>query len=679
MLLIIPLNNLDNFFNVLEKKRIDHLRKEIERHNYNYYVKDKSIITDFEFDNLLNELIKLEKDNPQYYDENSPTNKVGGSIINSFNSYDHKFPMLSLSNSYNEQDLFDFDKRVKKIIKNPEYVCELKYDGVSISLEYINGRLTKALTRGDGNRGDDVITNIRTIKSIPLNLFGDYPKNIIIRGEVFLKKNDFNKLNEVRVKNNLDKFSNPRNTASGTIKLQDSKEAAKRNLSCYFYSILSNDLIHKTHYDNLKESENWGFKISKDIYLLKNISSVIDIINVIEKKKNEFPYEIDGLVIKVNSINNQIKLGFTSKFPRWAIAYKFKTQKIKTKLNSISFQVGRTGSITPVANLEPVLLSGTIIKRASLHNSEYISKLDIRVNDYVYLEKGGEIIPKITGVDHENRNNDICKKFIFIKTCPTCKSNLEKNQDEANHYCKNELCPNKIKSSIEHFIGRKAMNIEGLGSETIDLLYEKGLLLKISDLYSLNKNELTILERLGDKSVENILYAIEESKNKPFEKVLFALGIRYVGETVAKKLANNFKNINILSKATLDDLIETDEIGDKIASSVVNYFSKKNNLIVINELIKNGLRFKVINNEIKSKLLINNLFVISGVFKSINRNKLKDVIVNNGGKVTSSLSKKTTYLLIGDNPGPSKITKAEELNIQIINEKEFFEKYKLKI
>tara|TARA_Y100001954_G_scaffold168640_1_gene179130 strand:+ start:2056 stop:4050 length:1995 start_codon:yes stop_codon:yes gene_type:complete len=660
------------------QKKIDLLRKEIEKHNYYYYVKDKSIITDLEFDNLLNELIKLENKYPEFFDDNSPTNKVGGSVVNSFTSHEHEYPMLSLSNSYSEQDLLDFDKRVKKEIENPEYVCELKFDGVSISLEYINGKLSKALTRGDGKRGDDVISNIRTIKSIPLNLFGNYPSKFIIRGEIFIKKHDFNELNLSRKKNNLDEFSNPRNTASGSIKLQDSREVAKRKLSCFFYSILSDELPFNNHYENVIQCENWGFKISNDIYLSKNIYDVIKVVNIIDNKKNELPYEIDGIVIKVNSINHQNKLGYTSKFPRWAIAYKFKTQSTKTKLNSISFQVGRTGAITPVANLKPVLLSGTIIKRASLHNFDYINKLDIRVNDYVFLEKGGEIIPKITGVDYENRDSDICEKFIFIDKCPSCNSNLEKKDDEANYYCNNEHCPTKVKGSIEHFISRKAMNIDGLGSETIDLLYKKGLLLNISDLYKLNKNELIVLERLGEKSVDNILFAIEESKKIPFEKVLYALGIRHIGETVAKKLAHTFKNINILAKASFDDLVETDEIGDKIANSLIKYFSVKNNLIIINELIKSDLSFKIVNKEVKSNILTNKLFVVSGVFESINRENLKNIIIENGGKITNSISKKTSYLVIGKNPGPSKIKNAEKLKVKIIKEYEFFTKFKLK-
>ena len=661
------------------KKRIDFLRQEIEKYNYNYYVLDKSLITDFEFDDLLKELIDLETKNPQFDDNNSPTKKVGGLVVNSFNSFKHNYPMLSLSNTYSESELIDFDKRVKKVIKEPEYVCELKYDGVSISLEYRHGKLVKALTRGDGNSGDDVIHNVRTIKSIPLNLFGLFPNHFFIRGEIFLKKTDFNLLNKSREVNNLEKFSNARNTASGSIKMQNSSEVAKRNLSCYLYSILGENLPYETHYNNIKESQKWGFKISKDIYLSKDIKGVVQFVNMMGQRKDKLPYEVDGVVIKVNSTFQQKKLGFTSKFPRWAIAYKFKTQNVKTKLKSISFQVGRTGSITPVANLEPVNLSGTIIKRASLHNSDFISKLDIRINDYVFVEKGGEIIPKITSVDFNNRKNLNSKKFIFINECPSCKSVLSKEEEEANHYCLNDFCPPKIKGGIEHFISRRAMNIDGIGSETIDLLYEKGLLAKISDLYYLEKDKLIILDRLGEKSVENILNGIEKSKEIVYERVLFALGIRFVGETVAKKLAKKFKNINILASASYEDLKNTDEIGEKIARSIIDYFSKRNNLIMINDLIKKGLSFKTKENSKKSNILINHSFVISGIFENHSREEMKKIIVENGGKCTNSISKKTSFLIIGNNFGPSKKKKAEELGIDTITGNFFLELYKLKV
>ena len=661
------------------KKRIDFLRKEIEKYNYNYYVLDKSLITDFEFDNLLKELTNLEDENPQFEDNNSPTKKVGGLVVNSFNSFRHNYPMLSLSNTYSEAELIDFDKRVKKVIKEPEYVCELKYDGVSISLEYRNGKLVQALTRGDGSSGDDVIHNVRTIKSIPLRLFGLFPNHFFIRGEIFLKKIDFNLLNKFREENNLEKFSNARNTASGSIKMQNSSEVAKRNLSCYLYSVLGEKLPYETHYNNIKESKKWGFKISKDIFLSKDIKGVIQFVNMMEQRKDKLPYEVDGIVIKVNSTFQQKKLGFTSKFPRWAIAYKFKTQNVKTKLKSISFQVGRTGSITPVANLEPINLSGTIIKRASLHNSEYISKLDIRVNDYVYVEKGGEIIPKVTSVDFNSRKDLNSKKFIFINECPSCKSVLNKEKEEANHYCLNEFCPPKIKGSIEHFISRKAMNIDGIGSETIELLYKKGLLTKISDLYYLEKDKLIVLDRLGERSVEKILYGIEKSKEITYERVLFALGIRFVGETVAKKLAKKFENINILASASYEDLKNTDEIGEKIARSIIDYFSKRNNLIMINDLIKKGLSFKTKENLRKSNILINHSFVVSGIFENYTRDEMKKIIVENGGKYTNSLSKKTSFLIIGNNFGPSKKKKAEELGINTITGKNFLELYNLKV
>ena len=650
------------------QKKIDLLRKEIEKHNYYYYVKDKSIITDLEFDNLLNELIKLENKYPEFFDDNSPTNKVGGSVVNSFTSHEHEYPMLSLSNSYSEQDLLDFDKRVKKEIENPEYVCELKFDGVSISLEYINGKLSKALTRGDGKRGDDVISNIRTIKSIPLNLFGNYPSKLIIRGEIFLKKHDFNELNLSRKKNNLVEFSNPRNTASGSIKLQDSREVAKRKLSCFFYSILSDELPFNNHYENVIQCGNWGFKISNDIYLSKNISDVIKIVNIIDKKKNELPYEIDGIVIKVNSINHQNKLGYTSKFPRWAIAYKYKAENLITRLNSISFNVGRTGAITPVANLEPVLISGSTIKRASLHSFDQMMKLKLRVNDHVYVEKGGEIIPKITGIDIENRGSEN-DEIKFPSNCPECDSKLVKLESEANFFCPNTKdCKPQAIGRIQHFASRKAMNIDGLGDETIKLFYEKGYIKDISDIFNLDYNSISSIEGHADKSVENLKMGIENSKSKPFQKVLYGLGIRYVGESASKKILKKIKSIDELMLMNLESLSEIDEIGEKTAASITEFFKDENNRNLISKLKSIGLTLTDNSQDNKSSSLSNLTFVISGVFEMHSRDEIKKLIEINGGNISSSISSNTNYLVAGDNVGPAKYARANDLGVPIINE-----------
>ena len=661
-------------------ERILFLRKELAKHNHSYYVLDKSIISDFEFDSLLSELINLEEKFPQYFDINSPTQRVGGGLLDGFKSVNHKYRMLSLGNTYSHDDLIDFDNRLNKLTDKPiEYICELKYDGVSISLTYKNGELIQALTRGDGEQGDDVTANVRTIKCIPLKLKGDYPDEFEIRGEIFINISDFKKMNNARIENNLSPYANPRNTASGSLKLLDNKEVASRPLDCYLFYLLGENLPYDNHYKNLEKARTWGFKIPMNIEKYNTINGVLDFVNKWDAKRTDLPYEIDGIVIKVNNIELQKLMGFTAKSPRWAISYKFKAEQVSTQLEKITYQVGRTGAITPVANLKPILLAGTIVRRASLHNIDQIKRLDVREGDEVYIEKGGEIIPKVVGVNQKSRNL-FTKQTIYITKCPSCNYNLVQNKGDAKHYCMNsQNCPAQIKTRFEHFISRKAMNIDGIGSETIELLYEKGLLTKISDLYYLEKDKLIVLDRLGERSVEKILYAIDKSKEITYERVLFALGIRFVGETVAKKLAKKFENINILASASYEDLKNTDEIGEKIARSIIDYFSKRNNLIMINDLIKKGLSFKTKENLRKSNILINHSFVVSGIFENYTRDEMKKIIVENGGKYTNSLSKKTSFLIIGNNFGPSKKKKAEELGINTITGKKFLELYNLKV
>lgn len=653
------------------------LRKELEMHNYNYYVLDKPTISDFEFDTKLKELQELEDENPQFFDENSPTQRVGGSITKNFETTKHKFRMYSLDNSYSKEDLLDWEKRCQKVLGDTqmEYVCELKYDGASISITYENGVLKKAVTRGDGFQGDDVTNNIRTIKSVPLKLKGDYPTFFEIRGEIILPLKGFEKMNQELIEIGETPYSNPRNTASGSLKLQDSSEVAKRPLECLLYSIMTDEKVVETQFQGLDLARSLGFKVPLHSKHAKTIDEVFDFINYWDVHRHELPYETDGVVIKVNNIFQQEELGYTAKSPRWAMAYKFKAEQVSTVLNSISYQVGRTGAITPVANLEPVQLAGTIVKRASLHNADQIEKLDIRLNDTVFVEKGGEIIPKIISVDLSKRKED-SEQVNYITHCPECETELVRTEGEANHYCPNFYgCPPQIIGRIQHFISRKAMNIDGLGGETVALLFNAGLIQDYADLYDLTKEQVIPLERMAEKSAENLINGIEASKNIPFESVLYALGIRYVGETVAKKLAKHYKNIDALTSATLLDLMLVEEIGEKIAESVVQFFENQKNIEIINRLKNKGLQLEINekNSIFISNVLENKVFVVSGVFELYSRDELKKAIENHGGKVGSSISSKTNYVIAGENMGPAKLEKANKLGITIINEIEFNE------
>ena len=655
------------------QQNIENLRNELHLHNYNYYVLDNPVISDYEFDMKLNDLIVLENKYPEFYDNNSPTLRLGGSLIKNFKTVLHDFPMYSLDNSYSKDDLEKWNDRIFKNIgdENLQYLCELKFDGVSINLTYENGKLIKAVTRGDGIKGDDVTENIKTIKTIPLKLKGSYPAKFQIRGEIIIEKNDFIKMNKKRVEEGLDPYMNPRNTASGSLKLQDSSETAKRPLKCFLYQIVSAEQNCNNQNDYLIKALEWGFNISKTYKLCNNLDQVMSYINHWEEKKENLNYDIDGIVVKVNDINYQNELGFTSKYPRWSIAYKYKTEQAITKLLSVSYQIGRTGAVTPVANLEPVLLGGTYVKRASLHNEDQINKLDLHVNDFVNIEKGGEIIPKIVGVNLYKRGKE-SKKIKFIENCPSCFKILCRNESESHHYCLNfNNCPPQIIGRIQHFISKKAMDINGLGNETIDLLYKKGLISNYADLYQLKKNDLILLERMADKSINNIFDGLEESKNIPFERVLFALGIRYVGQTVAKKLAKAFKSIDNLMSKKLEDLLLVDEIGNRISESIIEFFKNYENLSLINRLKEVGIQFEIKESKFPvNEILLGKSFVISGVFENYSRDELKKMIELNSGKVSSSISSKTNYLLGGNNIGPSKLLKVEKLEIPIIDEKD---------
>jgi DNA ligase (NAD+) len=658
--------------------RIIELREQLHDHNYKYYILDSPSISDYDFDMLLRELQKLEEENPQYFDANSPTQRVGGGLTKKFETLVHRNRMYSLDNAYSFEELLDFEKKISKLIEGPiEYVCELKYDGASISLTYENGKFVRAVTRGDGFQGDDVSSNVKTIKSVPLVLKGDYPEDFDIRGEIVFPNYEFEKLNNQRIENGESPYANPRNLASGTLKLQDSSEVAKRPLECLLYFIIGENTGIETQYESLEKAREMGFKVPDVSEKHSSLEAVFGFIEKWDKKRFDLPYETDGVVVKVNSLQHQNELGYTAKAPRWAIAYKFKAEQKTTTLESISYQVGRTGAVTPVANLSPVHLAGTVVKRASLHNSDQIEKLDLRVGDTVFVEKGGEIIPKVVGVDFSMRKDDFAKT-VFIENCPECHSPLVKKEGEAHHYCINSnSCPPQIKGKIEHFISRKAMDIEGIGPETIDLLFENKFISNISHLYSLHqhKQELFKLDRMAEKSVDNMLDGIEKSKEIPFEKVLFALGIRFVGETVAKKLAFYFKDIDSLSKATLQELIAVDEIGERIAESVIEYFKDEINIKIIDELKTAGLKFQI--SEQASSLMSDRLkgltFVVSGVFEIYSRDELKKTIELNGGKVSSSISKKTDFLIAGDKMGPSKLEKAQKLNVEIISEIKFQE------
>ena len=657
------------------KEQINSLRSELHKLNYNYYVLDDSSVSDYDFDLRLKELKKLEDLHPEFYDSNSPTVRVGGDITKNFSTIVHNFPMYSLDNSYSIEDLYDWEKRIKKIIEdNIDYTCELKYDGASISLSYVDGKFVKAITRGDGIQGDDVTANIKTIPTVPLVLQGNFIKNFDIRGEIVMPIEGFKKLNSKRLSNGEEPFKNPRNTASGSLKLQDSKEVSKRPLECLLYSVVESSGTIKSQFESLEIAKKWGFNVSNEIKLVKSIEEVFEFIKYWEFNRNNLPFEIDGVVIKVNDTNQQNELGFTSKFPRWAISYKFKPEQSSTILKNISYQVGRTGSITPVANFEPIDLAGTIVKRASLHNSDFINKMDIRINDTVFVEKGGDIIPKIVKVDLSKRSVS-SEKTIYINHCPECNSELKRNEDEANHYCLNfNFCQPQVSGRIQHFISRKAMDIDGLGAETVNLLVENNLIKNYSDLYRLKIEDVIGLERMAQKSSENLISGVLLSKEISFDRVLYGLGIRHVGVTVAKKLAYHYNNIDALMCASYEDLETVDEIGGKIAESVINFFATQENIMIINNLKFYGLNFQISSSKIiKSDKLLGSMFVVSGVFLQFSRDELKLEIEKNGGKVKSSISAKTSYVVAGDNMGPSKRLKAESLNVPIISEDDFIQ------
>ncbi len=660
------------------KKKIEQLREDLHRHNYNYYVLDAPEISDYAFDMKLKSLEQLERDYPQFADANSPTQRVGGAVTKNFDTIPHKYPMYSLDNSYSLDDLQEWEMRIKRLTDDDfTYSVELKYDGASLSIEYQNAQMHQALTRGNGTEGDEITPNVRTIKTIPLLLrASDVPRELFVRGEVLMSKKKFEEINAVREEQGLDMYMNPRNLASGTLKLQDSAEVAKRQLDFIPYYILGENLSVQTQVEALDKLAEWGFFLPKTYRKFDSLSGVMDYIMKWGSERFDFPYEIDGIVIKVNEFALQEKLGFTAKYPRWAIAYKFPAEQKRTQLLHVDYQVGRTGQITPVANLSPVELAGTIVKRASLHNEDNIKKLDLYEKDIVFVEKAGEIIPQVVGVDSGKRKPD-AKPVEFVKNCPVCGSPLVKV--DAIHYCMNsQHCAPQIKGIIEHFISRKAMNIDGMGPETIELLFDESLIHNISDLYHLQKEDLIPLERLGEKSAQNIIEGLEKSKQMPFDKLLFALGIRHVGETVAKKLARHFKTIDRLMNATIDELILVEDIGEKIAESLQAYFSNSKNIELIQHLKKSGLQFEMKqDDELLSNLLDGKKFVVSGIFENFSRTGIKEDIEKNGGVVVSSISKNTDYVLAGDKMGPSKRTKAEKLGIPILSEKEYLEMKKL--
>ena len=658
------------------KAEIIRLSEEIEKHNRLYYVENAPEISDYDFDMLLEKLQQLETQFPEFAFDHSPTKRVGGDITKKFETIVHRFPMLSLSNTYSEEEIQDWENRIKKMSDGqPEYVCELKYDGVAIGIRYENGVLTKAVTRGDGTQGEDVTTNVKTIRTVPLKLKGEFPADFEIRGEIFMPVDQFRKLNQEREENGEPTFANPRNTAAGTLKMQDSKVVATRGLDSFLYGVYGDSLPYTGHFEAVQDAGRMGFKVpmqaQRMIEKTDSIEGIMDFIHYWDKKRNELPFEIDGVVIKVNEYNQQKVLGFTAKSPRWAIAYKFKTERVETILESVSYQVGRTGAITPVANLKPVQLGGTTVKRASLHNADQIEKLNLHLNDAVYVEKGGEIIPKIVGV-HLDLRDPKAQKLEFIHNCPECQTELERKEGEAQHYCPNETaCPPQVKGKIEHFISRKAMNIDGLGAETVDLFYEKGLVRNVADLYALTFDQIVDLDRMADKSANNLLAGIRASKEVPFERVLFALGIRFVGETVAKKLAKHFKNIDALMRADFEELVTVEEIGEKIAIAVQQYFEDEKHRILIDQLKIAGLQFAIIEKEKAGNSLDGLSFVVSGVFNAFSRDEVKEMIEANGGKNVSSVSSKTDYLLAGDGMGPAKLKKATDLGVKILSEDEF--------
>lgn len=660
------------------KERIDRLRAELHRHNYNYYVLNTPEISDKEFDDLMRELQDLETAYPEYMDENSPTMRVGSDLNKNFTQVEHRYPMLSLGNTYSESEVADFYERVRKGLEGEDFeiCCELKYDGTSISLTYENGKLVQAVTRGDGVKGDVVTDNVKTIRTIPLVLHGDYPRLFEIRGEILMPWESFERLNREREAREEPLFANPRNAASGTLKSQNSSVVAARKLDAYLYYLLGEDLPGDGHYENLQVARTWGFKISEHMKKAHTLQEIYDYIKYWDTERKNLPVATDGIVLKVNSLRQQRALGYTAKSPRWAIAYKFQAERARTRLNEVTYQVGRTGAITPVANLTPVQLSGTVVRRASLHNADIIEGLDLHIGDMVYVEKGGEIIPKITGVDTAARDELLGEKVHFITRCPECGTPLVRYEGEAAHYCPNETaCPPQIKGKIEHFISRRAMNIDGLGPETVDLFYQQGLIQDVSDLYRLRVEDIKGLDRMGLKTAENIIKGIDASRTVPFERVLFALGIRFVGETVAKKLARAFADIKALRQADMKTLTDVDEIGEKIAQSIVTYFANPQNCALIERLEEAGLQFRRTEEEMAGHTdrLEGQSIVISGVFTRHSRDEYKTLIEKHGGKNVGSISSKTTFILAGENMGPAKLEKARKLNIRIVNEDEFLQ------
>jgi DNA ligase (NAD+) len=663
------------------EQRIKELSIELEKHNHLYYVVDQPTISDFEFDKLLEELMALEKQYPEFLSPQSPSQRVGGTVTKVFNAVKHRYSMLSLSNSYNEEDLLDFDRRAREGLgmdndlfnEGLEYVCELKFDGLSISLRYENGKLMQGVTRGDGVQGDEVTTNVKTIRSVPLNLQGQYPADFEIRGEIYMPRPSFDKINKDREEIGEAPLANPRNAASGTMKMQDSRVVASRHLDCFLYNVMAEPLPFKTHYESLQAAKSWGFKISEEARLVRGVQEVLDFIHYWDKKRYDLPFDIDGIVIKLNDYRLQQQLGFTAKSPRWAIAYKFKAEQVSTELQSITYQVGRTGAITPVANLKPVALGGTTVKRASLHNADIIEKLDVRVGDQVFVEKGGEIIPKIIGVDLSKRHAD-APKTVYIDTCPECGTALQREEGEANHFCPNDSsCPPQVKGRMEHFVSRRAMNIDSLGAETLDQLYSAGLVKNIADLYDLKKEQLLGLDRMAEKSAQNLVDGIAASKQVPFERVLYAIGIRHVGETTAKKIAKKVQSLTTLMQSNKEELLAIDEVGEIIAESIAHYFSDAVNRQIVDRLIAAGLQFEISVDQQQqgTDKLKGKIFVVSGVFTKFTRDQLKELIELNGGKNSGSISGKTSFVLAGDNMGPEKLKKAQSLGVPIISEDEF--------
>lgn len=657
-------------------ERIRFLRNELNRHNYLYYVKAQPEISDYDYDQLLRELIDLEKQFPEFDDPNSPSRRVGSDISQEFVQVRHKYPMLSLANAYSFSELTDFDNRIRKALPEPfQYVCELKFDGVAIGLTYRNGRLVQAVTRGDGTMGDDVTVNVRTIRTIPLELHGaDFPEEFEIRGEIFMPRNVFDEINSEREDIGETPFANPRNAAAGTLKLLNSAEVARRKLDCTLYYLLGENLPADNHYENMLKAKEWGFKVSEHMTLCKNLTEVQHFIEHWDKARKKLPFDTDGVVIKINSYRQQNLLGLTAKTPRWAVAFKYKPERVSTELLSVDFQVGRTGAVTPVANLKPVKLAGTTVKRASLHNADQIQLLDIRVGDWVFVEKGGEIIPKIIGVDQSKRSL-FSKPIDFPGACPECGTTLVRPEGEARHFCPNQYgCPPQIKGRIEHFISRKALNIDGLGEETVALLFDNNLIRDAADLYSLTREQLLALDRFADKSADNAIMSIEKSKSVPFPRVLFGIGIRYVGETTAKKLAQHFGSIDAIATATVEQLVEVEDVGDRIALSIIEFFSDERNRMLIDKLKAAGVQMAV--SSADTSLLSDRLkgmsIVISGTFSRVSRDELKELIARHGGKNVSSISASTSLLIAGENMGPAKLEKATKLGIKIIDEEEFF-------